>query len=129
MKPVDEALAVALKAGFTADDFFGWCDLAAESGVLYVGPDGLLAAVDEGDAWMVYAAVGDPCKFFSLAPWPRPAIRWVRPLRDPTQARRSYPWDRLQTLLTYGRRKETAASGPNGGPSPGGDSAPDSHLR
>lgn len=108
-----QALATARAAGFDEPTFFRHADFAAESrGFVYFGPDAVVIAFDEGDCWLVWCAVGSLHRLIALAPHPRPRIEWARGVRDPTQTRRSLSWDRMQSLITHGRRKkETAAGG------------------
>lgn len=67
--PLQQALALAFAAGFTEAEFYRRADLAfSTGGVVYVGPDAVLIADDEGDEWFIFCAVGDPARLFALAP-------------------------------------------------------------
>jgi hypothetical protein len=116
-RPRERVAAVLWRAGFTPDQFVDWCELAESEGVLYDGPDAFLAAVDEGECWMIYVAAGSVAKMLSLAPYPRPRIAFHRALRDPERRRREYSWDRLAKILNHHgrrRRKETEGGGDGG---------------
>lgn len=119
MKPLDLALALWSKAGGEPDEFFDWCGQATANGVLYVGPDALLIAIDEGDCWFIWAAVGSPCKFFDLAPYRRERIAFARGMVDPTQTRREYSWDRLYSLFHHHHGRQTEETGSGRGTRPG----------
>lgn len=104
--PLTEALALARSMGCDEAEFFRMADLALESGVFYSGPDAFLIAFDERDCWFIWAAVGAPGKFFSLAPYAKPHIEWGRSHRGDDRVRR-LPWSRAQALFSHHGTKTT----------------------
>lgn len=107
--PLQQALAIAHKAGFTEAEFYRRADIAfATGGVLYVGPDALLIADNEGDEWFVFCAVGEPARLFALAPERKKYVAWVRDHRGRPATIR-VTWDRAMQLLSlHGQQKESS---------------------
>lgn len=114
--PLAQALALNRQAGGNDEEFFETAAEAATSGgVCYIGPDGVLIAFDEGDTYFLWCAVGNPAKFFSLAPERKRFIAFARQHRG-REARKVVPWDRMQNLLlTHARKQKAATNSPDAG--------------
>lgn len=122
MKPLQKALALAHAAGFTEAEFYRRADVAFVSGgVVYIGPDAVLIADDEGDTWFLWCAVGDPRRLFALAPEPKEFISWARAHRGRSE-RITVPWHRVQSLITHGRKKQDPDNDHQHGGAPAGHS-------
>lgn len=95
MNAIEGAQAYWAKAHPTESFWDAFNEALRFHGFAYLGPDAVLIAADEGDAWYVVLAYGNTRRFFEVAPFTRPAIAYQRQAHGLPARRVVVPWERF----------------------------------
>lgn len=119
MLPIDEARALCASLGY---DFDAKRAEFERGGYVYIGPDAVILARPEGNAWWVWLAIGRNAlqRFFALAPFCLPNVAFAREAKGRSETR-VYSYSRIQTLASYGRLTSKTCGSSSSDPSGDGE--------